>query len=916
MKPEPEKILDRAEQRLRRLPKADGEQTLRLLRGFLRMESHRLRMLHRYGLSGLEVASTRAQVVDALIAHVYRLTLERFQERSPAGRQDSSAAAIVAVGGYGRAELCPHSDIDLLILYDRSSVSFGRFLASELIYLLWDVGLQVGHSWRTPEQCLAMARTDSTAENSLLDARLLVGGRSVFEQLRSVLRRYWAQNATGFVDRKRKEMEERYGRLGSTVFLLEPNVKESPGGLRDFHTMHWLARGAWGLEGGRDLVAAGVLSGSDWLRVQRAYDWVLRVRNELHYLTNRRADQLALSVQPEVAHGLHIAPRQHQLPAEVFMSQYFQHAEQIHRVMRQALSAAQHQKGKRRRQVLMELSYGFHLLRSDGQLHLAESGLRQFPSTPLDMMLLFSLAQRLRLRLGEDLQSAVRNNLSLLRRDWQRNARMNQVFLEILRRPGRVGATLRAMHSCGLLGKYLPEFGRITRLMQHDYYHRYTTDEHTLHAIELLDAVWRKPPPVLERFRDLTYHITDPAPLYLALLLHDVGKGLGGGHSEKGASRASAVCERLGMTPKQAAQVELLVRHHLLLSHLSQRRDLSDSSVGQRAAAIVGDEETLSTLCLLTYADTAAVGPDVWTEWKNALLWELYDKIHLELLGLEAATAQEQDRLRELRTRAGEILLTLQEQSGTAQPVSPETAQQWLEQHLSLLPPRYGVGYRPELVARQILLARRAARSGPAVSFLPVPEEGYTLLLLCCPDTRGLFARVAGTLAALQVNILGARLDTRKDGLAADVLWISTPEGNVIADPVRLRRIGNTVEGVLKGTLPFEELVSRIDARPLAPALKRPQITINNEVSERCTVVEILAEDRLGLAFSLARALTDLGLNILFAKLATEKTMAFDVFYLTDAAGDKIPEERWEELYARLEEALPIPQESSRLASR
>ncbi|MBI4459628.1 MAG: [protein-PII] uridylyltransferase [Acidobacteria bacterium] len=916
MKPEPEKILSRAEERLRELPQAHGEEILNLLRGFLRMEEHRLRMLHRYGLSGLEVASARAQVVDALITHVYRLAREQFQQRSSDGKQDTSAAAVVAVGGYGRAELCPQSDIDLLILYDRSSIRFGRFLASELIYLLWDVGLKVGHSWRTPEQCLAIARTDSSAENALLDARLLVGGHPVFETLRASLRHYWRQNVMAFVERKRAEMEERYGRLGATVLLLEPNVKESPGGLRDFHTLHWLSRGAWNLESGRDLVRMGVLSENEWLRAQRAYDWILRVRNELHYLTHRRADQLTLSLQPEVAGGLRIAPREHQLPAEVFMSQYFQHAENIHRVMRQVLSAALHQKGKRRRQVLMELPYGFHLLRSGSTLHLAESGSQRFPSSPLDMMRVFSLAQKLRLQLGEDLQSAVRNNLSLLRRDWQRDSQMSQIFLEMLRRPGRVGAALRQMHSCGLLGKYLPEFGRITRLMQHDFYHRYTTDEHTLHAIELLDEVWQKPAPTGERFRDLTYHISDPAPLYLALLLHDVGKGLGGGHSEKGAQRATAVSERLGLPAKQVAQVELLVHRHLLLSHLSQRRDLSDRQVAQRAAAVLGDEETLSMLCLLTYADTAAVSPEAWTEWKNGLLWELYDKIHLEFLGLEAATAQEQERLRELRARAAEVMLSLRQPGVAEQALSPETARRWVDEHLSLLPPRYGLDYRPELVARQILLAQRASQSGPAVSFLPVPEEGYTLMLLCCPDTRGLFARVAGTLAALEVNILGARLDTRMDGLAVDVLWISTPQGHVIADPVRLRRIGNTVEGVLRGALPFEEMVSRIDARPLAPAVKRPQITFSNEVSDPCTVVEILAEDRLGLAYSIARCLTELGLNILFAKLATEKTMAFDVFYLTDAGGNKLAEERCEELYSRLEETLQLPQDSSRLTSR
>jgi [protein-PII] uridylyltransferase len=353
--------------------------------------------------------------------------------------------------------------------------------------------------------------------------------------------------------------------------------------------------------------------------------------------------------------------------------------------------------------------------------------------------------------------------------------------------------------------------------------------------------------------------------------------------------------------------VELLVRHHLLLSHLSQRRDLSDRRVAQQAAAITGDLETLSMLTLMTYADTAAVGPEIWTDWKNALLWELFEKVHLEFLGLEAATAQEEEKLREIRDEVERVLMTLREPELGEPPESPRLARLWTEGHLSLLPPRYPLGARPELIARQILLARRAAAGAPATAFLPVPEQGYTVLLLCCPDTRGLFAKMAGTLAALEVNILGARLDTRSDGMAVDMLWISTPRGDVMEDPVRLRRIGSTLEGVLNGTMSFEAMVSRIDARPLAPALKQPQITLNNEISEMCTVLEILAEDRLGFAYSVASCLTGLALNIAFAKLATEKTMAFDVFYLTESDGGKLPEARWGEVLSQLQEALQMP---------
>jgi [protein-PII] uridylyltransferase len=797
--------------------------------------------------------------------------------------------------------------VDLLILYDRSSTDFSKFLAKELIYLLWDIGLKVGHSWRTAQQCLEMARADSSAENSLLDARHLAGSRAVFDAMRSLLRKHWSSNPRAFVERIRFELEERYGKLGETVFLIEPNVKESPGGLRDFHTMLWLTQGAWGLETEEEWVRAGILSEKDRERARRGYNWILRARNELHYFTGRRADQLTLALQPEVAAGLKVRPERHQQPSEVFMRHYFQHAEAVHQVMRLVLAAALREKGKSPRSVPLELLHGLPLVQIDSELRLAENGRSRFPQTPLDMMRVFPLAQQLQLRLGEDLQDVVRNHLSLVRRSWQRDSAMSAIFLAMLRRPGSVASALRSMHSCGFLGKYLPEFGHVTRLMQHDWYHRYTTDEHTLRAVERLDEIWRQPPPSLERYRDLTYHIADPAPLYLGLLLHDIGKGLGGGHSEKGAQRAAAICERLGFEPKRAAQVELLVRQHLLLSHLSQRRDLSDRRVAQQAAEIVGDLETLSMLCLLTYADTAGVSPDTWTEWKNSLLWELFERVHGEFLGLEAATAQEEEKLRELRMRVLGFLQGAEAPELSAKPLSAEVASEWMEEHLALLPRRYLLGYRPDLVARQILLAKQVSQTGPAVAFIPVEEEGYTLLLLCCPDTRGLFAKVAGTLAALEVNILGARLETREDGLAADVLWISTPRGNVISDPAQLRRIGSTVEGVVRGTVNFEQLTSRIRPEPLGPATKRPQLSLNNEISENCTVLEILAPDRLGLAYSMARCLTGLGLNIAFAKLATEKTMAFDVFYLTETGGGKLAEDRWEAVLSQLQQALQLP---------
>lgn len=910
MKVDLQQILERAEQRLGGLSKATAEESLRLMRSFLKMESHRLRMLHRYGLTGWEVASSRAQVVDAIIIHTFRMALARYKQGAES-KPASLAVSVIAVGGYGRGELCPESDVDLLILHNRASDEFGKYLAHELVYLLWDMNLKVGHSYRTPQQCLDFAIQDASAENALLDARLLTGSQELFAELQNLMARHWAGQTRKFVERKKEEIAERYGKLGETVFLLEPNVKESPGGQRDYHMMHWLARGAWQLPSADGLVQVGVLSQAEFDRAKRGYDWILRVRNELHYHTGRRVDQLNFSVQPDIARNLGFADQEHILAQELFMRQYFLHAEHVHQSLRQTLASALREKGRRQQQVLVELPHGQNFIRTEGELRLADSGNVRFPQTPADMMRVFAKAQQLNLTPGEDVISTVRSNLPLVRDHWYRDSETASLFLRILRKPGSVAPALRAMHASGLLGKFLPEFGHVTRLMQYDHYHRYTIDEHTLRALGLLDEIWTNPPASMEKYRAITYHIKDSAPLYLGLLFHDVGKGLGGDHSNKGALRAIAACERLGLPPEKIAQVELLVREHLILSHLSQRRDLSDRRVAQQAAEVVKDEETLSMLTLLTYADTAAVAPDVWNDWKNSLLWELYEKVHLELLGREAATAQEEEQLRELRAEVCRLLTAFPPELAAAAPGAKapgmEQAAQWTEQHLSLMPRRYPLGMRPEVIARQILQAQIAAPTGesaPAISFLPLPEQGYTILLLCCPDVRGLFARVAGTLAALEVNILGARLDTRQDGVAVDMLWISTPRGDVIEEPARLKRIATILSKVLTGSQSVEELVGRITDRPAAPAHRAPRTTVNNQISDQCTVVEVLGEDRLGFAYSIATALTNQGLNINFAKLSTEKNMAFDVFYLTDDKGNKLPEERLGVLIDSLGQAI------------
>jgi [protein-PII] uridylyltransferase len=864
------------------------------LKKFLKIETQRLSLRHRFGVSGDQIVHARSLIVDLLLDRIARTAVEeKFGGSSVVGQ-----FAIVAIGGYGRRELAPCSDIDIMFLHqNRKDVAGAAKLSEAILYLLWDVGFNVGHSVRSLADCVSMAREDVISRNSMIDARLLWGDAKLFEQLVERLdEEIFEKQKAALLGELMKEREARYEKFGGAACLQEPNIKESAGGLRDLHELLWASRVAHGVSTLEGLVGAEVIPERDAKAIGAAYDFLLRVRNELHFLTARRTDVLSLDLQQQVARSLRYADSEEQQASEIFMRDYYLHARRLSRLcashLRRAVAKREKKSWFARARSTAAIG-GFVM--SDGALDLAEGSLGPETETlqtergaaareenRLDgarMMMAFSYAQATGAGFSMKLQDAVQAGLPGVNRAFRASGDATQSFFKMLRAKGRVATALRLMHDLDFLGKFLPEFGRVTCLVQHDLYHRYTVDEHTLRAMEALDELANSRGKQLERYRNLFNEISDVASLSLGLLMHDIGKGLGGNHTEKGIRIAEKALARLNASPGVTEQVLFLIRHHLTMSHIAQRRDLSDEKVINDFAAQVRTLDNLNMLTLLTYGDINGVGPGVWNEWKDSLLWELHVKTRATLI----PESQQERGSEELRDRVARMLAT-------------EIDVDVTRRHFDLLPEEYARSVPSQTIIEHVRLTH-ALNSRPVKTSWRIDTQTRCAdLHLCAPNRRGLFACVAGTLTAQGVNILSVQINTRADGVAIDSFKVRDTAGEPITDPVRWEQIDNTIRRALGGELDVAAAVdkrlraqggSRFQRRKaLAP--KTTRIGWDNHSSDRSTILEVRTGDRLGLAYRIANALSSRGLDIVFAKVATEKHLALDIFYITNAAGEKL----------------------------
>ncbi|HEY8459945.1 MAG TPA: [protein-PII] uridylyltransferase [Blastocatellia bacterium] len=878
-------------------------QRLAALKKFLKIETQRLSLRHRFGIGGEQIVRARSLIVDLLIERVAQTAVEEKLGAAARDVVEKGRFAIIALGGYGRRELAPHSDIDIMFLrQSRKDAASAAKLSEAILYLLWDVGFNVGHSDRTLGDCVSMARDDVVSRNSMIDARLLWGDKELFEQLTERLEEeVFEKRKAALLGDLMKEREARYAKFGGAALMQEPNIKESAGGLRDLHSLLWASRIMYGRATLNGLVDSGVVPESDAKAISSAYNFLLRVRNELHFMTSRRTDALSLDLQQEAARNLRYADSVKQQASEIFMRDYYLQARRLHRLCESHLRRIMAGREKRRwfsRAHSSAAPGGFVM--NDGALDLIDwEGEGDRPGQAgLDgqrMMMAFSYAQATGAGFSVRLQDAIQSSLPVVNRAFRSSAEAAQAFLKMLRAKGRVAAALRLMHELDFLGKFLPEFRRVTCLVQHDLYHRYTVDEHTLRAIGALDDLALSRGKETERYRNLYAEISDAATLHMALLMHDLGKGMGGNHTEKGVKLAERALSRLNLEPPMRDQALFLVRHHLTMSHIAQRRDLSDAKVIEDFAARVGTLDNLNMLTLLTYGDINGVGPGVWNEWKDALLWELYVKARAVL----APDRRPERAAEELRERVARMLASEIDVDET-------------RKHFDLLPENYAQSAPAQTIIEHIRLAH-ALNSRPVKTSWRIDTQTRCAdLHLCAPNRQGLFACVAGTLTAQGVNILSVQINTRADGIAIDSFKVRDAAGEPIVDPARWEQIDAAIRRALCGELDVATAVEKRLRSQAAPRFQRrkaaaqgvTKISWDNQSSDKSTILELRTGDRLGLAYKIANALSSLDLDIVFAKVATEKHLALDVFYVTDAAGEKLEDSRLPAIEEAIRNAL------------
>jgi [protein-PII] uridylyltransferase len=913
-----EQIENEAAERLTLPAGRQPTQELGRYRDYLKTASNRLRTMHDEGAGGRQVCQARAQALDTLLRHLLRAALETLP--APAGSR-LPRFALVAIGGYGRGELNPYSDIDILFLHNVENATVPRgeahaqltTVTDALLYPLWDIGLKLGHSVRTVEDCVTIANDDMQSKTSLLEARFIAGDTALFARLEAlVLTRCVRGREDEYIASRLEDQETRRAKHGGSACMQEPNLKNGCGGLRDYQNLLWMAFFKYRTRTLEELVDRELVSSEERDHLETAYDFLLRVRNELHYETRRATEVLARSLQPRIASNLGYADRSPMRRIELFMRDLYTHLRHIYLISRtleqrlallpnhsRRLPSLRDLLRRGRRRVSQRLIDGFRLV--EGEIH-AVSNL-VFREEPRRLLRVFLYAQQRGLRLHPDLAQLIRNQLDLVNRAFLRDKLGHETFLEILNQRGNVAPILRAMHEVGLLGRYLPEFGRLTCLVQHEFYHQYTADEHTLACIDHLDRIAEADEPPHRNYTELFHSIERPFVLYLALLLHDVGKARRTGrHSEIGARAALIVSRRLGLDGATAHTLRLIIEHHLLMATVSQRRDLDDPAVIRQFASQVQSLENLKLLTLHTLVDSLGTSDKLWNGFKDSLLLQLHHEARELLEGtptfLRAAAKERELLLEEVRDQLPDT-------------VSDEE----LQAHFHTLPPRYfQIHSAREIVADVKLvhgfLRRRLDDSvhplAPAVTGQNEPARGYTVVKVCTWDRLGLFNNISGSFTAAGLNILSARIFTRADGIILDTFYVVDARTGFPASPEDRAKFESILVRVLTENIELEPLIAR--RKPAAPLYLPAEderiptsIRIDNDISETRTVIDLETEDHPGLLHVVSRTLTELGVDISLAKIATEKGAALDSFYVAERDGEKITRP---ERQAEIEHAL------------
>jgi [protein-PII] uridylyltransferase len=841
-----------------------------------------LRELHGSGGLGHQVNEAHSNLTDRLVRRLFRLAEEGYFTD---GRENPAVVTVLAVGGYARRELSIHSDVDLLFLYQPPLSEHVKAVAERVQYWLWDAALSVGSATRTVAETIELARDDLTVRTSILATRYLAGSGVLFHQFVERVRTGLFAKPEGFVADQLSALRERHRRHGDSLYLLQPNIKEAAGGLRDYHAAYWAMQAIRPGQGRIDeFLHIGLLTEEESREYLAALDFLWRVRNQAHLESNRKHDQLDFELQERIAKSLGYADGNDgdvQLPVERFMSDYYRHARSIQNYSLLAIEQCHARvRGAIGRRKVREVEDGFRVV--DGRLEIPHTSL--LSDQPSRLLSAFAIAQDEGVPLTRKALRLIRENLHHIDDDFRRNPESVSIFLRILGSEKRVMRSLMAMNEVGLLARFLPEWEHIVYRWQHILYHTYTVDVHSIFLVEELRRLWQghyeeEQPGLTEMMRA----VEDRPVLFLGCLLHDIGKGLGGDHSELGAERARRCTERLGLDRDRVDRIVFLVQFHLQMSHLAQSRDLSDPKLILEFARLVENRAQLRDLYLMTFADIRASSSKAWTDWKGQLLRELFERTS-EFIESGADDPSKAIELIEQRVEERRLAV-----AGELTELGISNAE--IAKFFDMMPHRYFLAHKPSQMVRHARVVLEFAPERAMSTAVREMRGDLSEFILCTGDRHALYTNVAGTLTAHNINILGSHVYTSRSGLALEIYQVATPGGGEVACQQTWSDVKKSLEAVLTGALEVDALLQR-RGRPVgtrvSPTKTPASVTITNSESDFYTIVDITANDRLGLLHDLTRVIAEHGYEIYISKAATVLDQIADTFYLKDRMGKKL----------------------------
>jgi [protein-PII] uridylyltransferase len=819
---------------------------------------------------------------DQLITALYA---QGFEESQSGGVSDVPLA-LFALGGYGRGELNIFSDIDLLFFYEGKSSKTLEHVTKSMLYPLWDAKVEVGYATRNLQECARVMQEDIRAMSSLLDARFLAGDRNLaadfFQFLEGKITS--ASDLKKFIRAKVKEAEDRLKRFGGSVYVIEPNLKESEGGLRDYHTLRYFIRVASKTSDMDEWIRRGFITNEEADKIHRAVEFLWDVRNRLHRKVGSLQDQLLFAYQEPIALEMGFETSEGTLGVEKFMQTYYGHASNLHRLrmeitrrlMKPPTSFANRLKNRFR----TSLNPYFMVVNKK----VTAKNYAKLEKHPVEIMRAFWFAQQKKLLLDEELKSWVSQHLHLIDESYRSDPEVCRMFREMIADVSGIGRTFWEMYDCRFLGVIIPEFGDILFQTQHDVYHVYTVDTHSILAVEelskLKNGVYDEEFPVFKRALE---EIHSTSSLVLSVLFHDIGKGKGGGHSEIGAKLARKIMARMGYPEKDQNRVEFLVLSHLIMPHLSQRRDLEDAALIAQFARTIETRERLNLLFILTWADIRAVGPEVWTPWKGSLLQELYEKTKSVLETGEFNT----DRVAVIMEQAKREVL-----QQAPQGVSKER----LQSYLNAMPPRYFLANSIKKIIEHFNLIDSSESKDFLFHQSPNLPGNYNDVLIYTAHTPHLFEQVTGVMAANQINILALEQFLSNRGEVLLQLKVTDRQGRILDEERRFTNLQSDLRQVIQRKIVLADYYASRKASSLlrrrTASPRPPRVEIDNVVSPYYTIIDIYATDRIGLLYDLAKVIRELNLFIEVSKISTKVDQVADVFYVKDIFGHKVTDKK------------------------